>query len=136
MTTTIFDSRTLVSSESFEKVVRYVAREHYVHPRDARRIVEQALAFTQLCAENRGRRLAAPEDVSLGHWALILHTEVYAELCARLGGFLHYEPVSLGQQNADEVQETAALMRRAGLPVDEDLWNPEGSSFRDAGDCG
>jgi hypothetical protein len=122
------DPRSLISTELFEKLALRVEDEHDVHPSGAEKIVTQALAFLQACAENPGMHLAPPLEVDWGWHMFILHTKEYAAFCDRVAGrFIHHEPADGLQDGGEAIQRTAALMRRAGLPVDKDMWSPRGT---------
>ncbi|MGP3772734.1 hypothetical protein ACTWJ8_18100 [Streptomyces sp. SDT5-1] len=58
----------------------------------AGRIVEEAIKFVAACAKNPGSGLAPSRIVDEGWHALLLHSAPYADMCARLGGFVHHYP--------------------------------------------
>lgn len=94
----------------------------------AGRIVDEGLKFVAACATNPGLGLAPSRIVDEGWHALILHTQMYAELCERLGGegaFVHhspgYDPTSYDPPILDRTRETIAAL---GWEADAELWGP------------
>ncbi|TDD72137.1 hypothetical protein [Actinomadura rubrisoli] len=123
-----FDPRKYVSVETFDKLTKYLECENVMHPRNAQRVIEQAISLLKLRADNPDLRLTASFEVEMGLRACVLHTDEYARLCVRLGGFVHYEPPISDDRDEDDVQRTIARMRAAGLPVHDDVWTQGGSS--------
>jgi hypothetical protein len=91
----------------------------------AERIMRQALAFLTACARNPQASLTPSRSVDHGWHAFILHTREYAEFCDRVAGhFIHHEPEDPEEEHVmGRHATTADLMRRSGLPVDEELWS-------------
>ncbi len=54
----------------------------------------------------------------------LLHTRVYAELCDRIGGFVHHYPERPDptRHDADAPGRTVALIEEAGYTPDRELW--------------
>lgn len=92
----------------------------------AARIVAEALAFVDACAKPHSRGLRPSRTVDEGWHALILHTRVYAELCGRLGRFVHHvpEPPNPGRYDAGELERTQLAIATAGYRPDPLLWLP------------
>ncbi|WP_031085179.1 glycine-rich domain-containing protein [Streptomyces sp. NRRL WC-3549] len=94
-------------------------------PEMAARIVEEALKFVAACARNPATGLAPSRIVDEGWHALILHTAMYAELCGRLGTFVHhfpgYDPTNYDPPVIDRTRETIAAL---GYEADSELWGP------------
>lgn len=91
----------------------------------AGRIVEDALKFVAACAANPATGLAPSRIVDEGWHALILHTAMYAELCDRLGSFVHhfpgYDPTNYDPPIIDRTRE---LITALGYSPDPELWGP------------
>jgi hypothetical protein len=126
-----YDPESLIPAPLFARLAARVERDAHVDRERAERIMRQALAFLVACARNPDTPLAPSRDVDHGWHAFILHTREYADFCARLAGrFIHHAPE---EPDADRAQAmartdlTAELMRRTGLPVDEELW-PSGGA--------
>ncbi|MEW1722242.1 hypothetical protein [Streptomyces sp. NPDC093109] len=91
----------------------------------AGRIVEQALAFVATAAAFRDARIAPSPVVDEGWHALILHTLLYADLCARLGGdFVHHYPQRPEPSGYLQgvTEDTLATITEAGYTPDLELW--------------
>lgn len=122
---TVTIPRNLVTPRMFTRLTRRIMADHGADPATAERIMDQALAFLQVCAINPGAGLAPSDEVDKGWHAFILHTADYAEFCQRVAGrFIHHLPIEPGQENGGgaSLHATLAAMRTAGLPVDEGLW--------------
>lgn len=90
----------------------------------AGRIVEEALKFVAACSANPGGGLVPSRIVDEGWHALLVHTELYADLCQRLGGrFIHhapgYGPENYAPEILDRTREAIAVL---GWEVDPELW--------------
>lgn len=127
----LHDLETLVPAELFARLSARVERDAKVGRDRAERIVRQTLAFLVACARNPEIPLAPSKAVDHGWHAFILHTREYAEFCDRLAGrFVHHAPEDPGGERVDAVARNAAtteVMRRSGLPVDEELWDAGGA---------
>jgi hypothetical protein len=94
----------------------------------AGRIVEQGLAFVATSARFPDAPLAPSPVVDEGWHALILHTALYAELCDKLGKFVHHYPQRPEPSGYDPriTEYTVTTMADAGYPADMELWqSPE-----------
>ncbi|MER5441828.1 hypothetical protein [Streptomyces sp. NPDC002790] len=91
----------------------------------AGRIVEEALKFVTACAKNPGTGLAPSRIVDEGWHALLLHSAPYAELCERLGEFVHHYP-GYDPTNYDPeiLNRTRANIAALGWEADAELWGP------------
>ncbi|MEV6809827.1 hypothetical protein [Streptomyces sp. NPDC051132] len=90
----------------------------------AGRIVEEALKFVAACSASPGAGLVPSRIVDEGWHALLVHTEMYAGLCERLGGrFVHHAP-GYGPENYDPtvLDRTREAIAALGWDVDEELW--------------
>lgn len=90
----------------------------------AERIVCEGLKFVATAAEFRTVPIAPSRVADEGWHALILHTALYAELCGRLGGFVHHYPERPGTSRHDDeaMERTVALIEEAGYRPDAELW--------------
>lgn len=126
-TLTLDDIETLVPAGLFIRLTARVERDAKVDRERAERIVRQALAFLVACARNPRIALAPSKEVDHGWHAFILHTREYADFCARVAGhFVHHAPEDPGGGRVHAAARNAAtteVMRRTGLPVDEELWD-------------
>lgn len=90
--------------------------------------MDQALSFLSACAQHPTLHLAPPFEVDWGWHMFMLHTKEYAEFCNRVAGrFMHHAPADGLEDGGEAIQKTAAIMKAAGLPVDEDMWSPRGT---------
>ncbi|MFF8784194.1 glycine-rich domain-containing protein [Streptomyces sp. NPDC015125] len=120
-------ARSLLSEEQFAAVCSTIRTDNPdVEADDASVILEEALAFVAACATFPAARLVPSRVVDAGWHALILHTQVYAELCGRLGAFIHHRPEEPDPTRYDQdiMDRTMALIEEAGYSVDVDLWGP------------
>ncbi|MCB5167685.1 hypothetical protein LG634_22995 [Streptomyces bambusae] len=122
------DARKLLSTDAFESVTVTVAR---ANPDmlwgTAVRIAEEALKFVAAAATQSNGGLRPSRLVDEGWHALILHTSVYAQLCARLGRFVHHLPETPATKRHDpmKVDCTLAAIRAAGYEPNAYLWTLE-----------
>ncbi|MDJ0385864.1 hypothetical protein [Streptomyces sp. G-G2] len=133
-TTTARDTRSLLAETEFDGVTATVLDNNPgMTPELADRITLEALAFVATCAVNPGAGLAPSPVVDEGWHALILHTDLYARLCARLGVFVHHypeRPGATGGFRPDVIEYTLDTMRAAGFTPDLALWvGPTESPF-------
>lgn len=132
------DPRTLIAPELFERLTSRLAREKEISQADAANRVTQALAFLKASADNPGKHLAPPFPVDDAWHLFILHTKEYAAFCHRIAGrFIHHVPADGMPDDGEAIQATADLMRRSGLPVDDQMWAPQGTGCNNAchADC-
>lgn len=105
----------------------------------AERITEQGLAFVAACAATTGQNLKPSRVVDEGWHALILHTELYAELCENLGGrFIHHRPErpDVTRHDPEALDRTQAAIAACGYFVDTDLWSgPADGSITVSASC-
>ncbi|MFJ2189283.1 hypothetical protein ACIOJE_15230 [Kitasatospora sp. NPDC087861] len=114
----------LVSTTTFGSVVSTVlANNEGMTVEMAERIVREALAFVVTGARRPHLAMAPSRIVDEGWHALIVHTEVYSELCAREGVFVHHSP-GFDPDNFDPniLEQTQDAIRAAGFEVDPELW--------------
>ncbi len=142
MTTTVaaLDARSLLTPHDFTGVVATVLDNNPgMDPATAERIVVDALAFVATAARLPGEPMAPSRIVDEGWHALILHTAVYADLCERLGLFVHHYPErpDATRQKPGVLAHTLKLMRAAGYAPDPALWVlPAEGSIEVAAKCG
>jgi hypothetical protein len=124
---TLYDPETLVPAALFAKLAARVERDAEVDRERAERIMRQALAFLLACARNPEIPLSPSRAVDHGWHAFILHTRDYADFCGRVAGhFIHHAPEDPAGERAEAVarnERTVEVMRRSGLPVDDELWD-------------
>jgi hypothetical protein len=104
-------------------------------PRDlAERILDQALGYLKLAAEQPEGHYSPSPLVDIGWHTFILYTREYGNFCRELtnGRFIHHEPTDEeGVENLSSGPAgTMEAMRQAGIVVDEPLW-----AHMHAGDC-
>lgn len=89
----------------------------------AARIVAEGIKFVVAGAKSPTKALAPSRVVDEGWHALILHTQLYADLCARHGRFVHhhpgYDPENFDPNILARTQETIEL---SGYTIDVELW--------------
>ncbi|MFI5845826.1 glycine-rich domain-containing protein [Catenuloplanes sp. NPDC051500] len=93
------------------------------------RILDQALAFLGACAVTTTP--IGPSDlVDIGWHTLILHTEIYTDLCHRIAGrFIHHipdDPADTG--TSAPLTTTTAAITAAGYRIDLPLWTSSGTA--------
>ncbi|MFJ3834426.1 glycine-rich domain-containing protein [Streptomyces sp. NPDC090054] len=102
------------------------------------RIVVEALKFVAAGART-SVGIAPSRVVDEGWHALILHTALYQDLCARLGGaFVHHYPERPDTGRYDHAihERTADAIRAAGYEPDHQLWaGPEDDLVSVAAKC-
>ncbi|MER7520604.1 hypothetical protein [Streptomyces sp. NPDC126499] len=132
-------SRALLNDNQFINVRATILDNNPgMDPELASRILEQALAFLAAAAASPGDGLVPSRVVDEGWHALILHTSLYANLCAALGGFVHHVPERPDPARRGEasLRRTIAAMEAAGYEVDEQLWRgPDDSLVSVAASC-
>jgi len=119
------DPRDLLTGEQFTGVVNTVLGNNPgMAPGLAQRITAEALGFLAACAHDRQAPIAPSLVVDEGWHALILHTDLYARLCERLGGFIHHYPQLPDdtEHDPDTIARTVRLIELAGCTPDPELW--------------
>ncbi|MGW4507601.1 hypothetical protein ACWENO_23510 [Streptomyces sp. NPDC004436] len=118
-------ARDLLSADHFTIVTATLARRHPELGRVAaeQRIVE-ALRFVATMARGGADGLVPSGPVDAGWHALIGNTAIYAELCARLGTFVHHYPDVTGAEAPAPGwrKRTTAAIEAAGFDVRRELW--------------
>lgn len=136
----VLDPRALLSPDDFAGITDTVMDNNLgMSQQTAERIVMDALAFVAVAAANTGAAMAPSRIVDEGWHALVLHTSVYADLCGRLGGFVHHYPERPDptRQTSGALDETLALLRGAGYEPDAALWTvPLAGTISVAASCG
>ncbi|MFH8679977.1 glycine-rich domain-containing protein [Streptomyces lydicus] len=120
-------ARKLLTDDQFVAVRSTVQTDNPdITAEDAAAVVTEALAFVATCVLFPAASLVPSRMVDAGWHALILHTQTYAELCARLGGFVHHQPEAPDPTRYDQdvIDRTTALIEEAGYSVDVGLWGP------------
>jgi Uncharacterized conserved protein len=134
------NARALISDTLFGRLVAGVAKDHPEHAGLAERIVDQALVFLLACAALPDIALAPSRLVDYGWHGFIQRTVDYADICQRLGRFVHHVPIDEpGQGGGATVARTVLILRELGLPVDQELWTGsavcEGSGTGSCSQC-
>ncbi|MFD9338339.1 glycine-rich domain-containing protein [Streptomyces sp. NPDC060028] len=104
----------------------------------ASRIVVEALKFVAAAAKFPTVRIAPTREVDEGWHALILHTNLYESLTARLGRMVHHFPErpDPSRHDPDVLTRTVALIEQAGYTPDAELWvGPERPLVSVAANC-
>ncbi|MET9617146.1 glycine-rich domain-containing protein [Kitasatospora indigofera] len=117
--------RNLIDPGQFEGVVSTVLDNNPGMADElSRRIVTEALKFVATARMFPTVRVTPSNVVDEGWHALILHTNVYAQLCTRLGGFVHHFPERPDSTRYDgnALVRTVALIEEAGYTPDRELW--------------
>jgi hypothetical protein len=117
----------------WERLVARIAKENDCDACLAGRIMDQALGFLCLVAQDPDAQYSPSPVVDIGWHTIILYTREYAALCELLAGrFIHHAPLDEAGRayTKNGVSRTVAAMKVRGLAVDEDLWNGT------TGDCG
>jgi hypothetical protein len=119
-------ARSLLTEDQFSAVRATIETNNPgMAPETVDRILLQALAFVAACAVFPKARLTPSRVVDEGWHALVLHTKTYAELCGRLGAFIHHRPETPDPSRYDRavIDRTTAYIEEAGYSVDGDLWH-------------
>ncbi|MGW7367648.1 hypothetical protein ACWGI8_30560 [Streptomyces sp. NPDC054841] len=118
-------ARALLTDAQFNDVrATILGNNPGMEPELAGQILVDALAFVAAAASSPGRALVPSRVVDEGWHALILHTSLYHQLCARFGTFVHHLPERPDPGRHDEavIERTIAHIEAAGYSVDRDLW--------------
>lgn len=130
-----------LTEDEVDRVARLVVRDNEgVEGQEmAVEIIDEALKFMAAAAKNRkeGRRLRPSRIVDMGWHAIILHTEVNAQVCNKLGRFIHHRPEGPEtlRRDATALDETTAAIREAGYEPREYYWGARGDTEIKGGDC-
>lgn len=134
------DARSLLSPREFADVVATVRGNNPgMDETTAERIVIEALAFVATAAAHPGEPIAPSRTVDEGWHALILHTDLYARLCERLGAFVHHYPErpDESRQTGGILDHTVRLLAGHGHTADPELWTlPADGRVPVAAKCG
>lgn len=124
MSTTL-DARALVG-EHFPSLIKTVLDGNPDMSEDmASRIVSEGIKFVVACAQNPGTGMAPSRIVDEGWHALLLHSALYANLCAQFGAMVHHYPgYDPTHYDPEILDRTRTLIRAAGFDEDAELWRP------------
>ncbi|TJZ55627.1 hypothetical protein FCH28_09825 [Streptomyces piniterrae] len=129
----------LLTDEQFEAVRTTIADNNpEMHGLVAAAVLNEALAFVAACALFPEVRLVPSRTVDEGWHALILHTEIYAALCSRLGAVVHHRPESPDPSRHDAalIARTTSLIEEAGYSINPNMWRrPDDDRVRVAANC-
>jgi hypothetical protein len=125
MTTSVVrpSARALVSDDLFRRLTDRIIEDEGYGSHLAERIMEQALAFLDACAINKGTPLSPSKPVDVGWHTFLMYTKDYAEFCHRIAGrFIHHVPDDApGRSSAADVRSrTMAAVTRP--PADVPGW--------------
>ena len=122
-------ARDLLTPAAFEGVLATVMGNNPGMDRHtAARVTEEGLKFVAAAARFPAVNVRPSPLVDEGWHALILHTAVYAELCGRLGHFVHHRPdrpdapAPTAESDATAFLRSVALIEEAGFSADAELW--------------
>lgn len=136
---TTLTNKHLLDEELWERLVKRIMKDEDMERTLAERIMDQTLAFLQLCAaEPKGGYSPSPM-VDIGWHTFILYTRFYAEFCMKIGSqFIHHEPSDVPGVNypAGNIGRTVAALAKHGIKLDEQMWlnRNEGCSTYCSGD--
>jgi hypothetical protein len=119
------DTQTLLTHEQHGDVVATVLDNNPSMDQPiAHRIVDEALKYLATAATFPTAYIQPSRIVDEGWHSLILHTALYANVCEKLGGFVHHYPERPNPERHDEttMARTVALMEEAGHSPDRELW--------------
>ena len=143
MTATISDAtvgtelayKGLVDEQLWERLVNRIVKDESMERDLAERVMNEALGFLQLCANEPDGNYSPSTTVDVGWHTFILYTREYAAFCDRVAGtFIHHNPTDIpGMDYSDGMTpaQTMEAMRKYG-PVDDMLW----ASAADCNDSG
>jgi hypothetical protein len=120
----ILAQKNLIKEELWNRLVSRIVFEEAIARSLAERIMDQALAFLKLCAQNPDGPFSPSPLVDIGWHTFILYTREYASFCAKMGKFIHHEPydidgVDYGNEN---ISLTVNALREQHFMLDEPLW--------------
>jgi hypothetical protein len=123
MSSTALEARALIG-DKFASIVQTI---HDANPDTtagmADRIADQGIAFVVACAKNPGIGMAPSRVVDEGWHALLMHSALYRELCARFGTFVdHYPGYDPTHYDPEILDRTRILISMAGFEIDDELW--------------
>ncbi|MCI0688957.1 MAG: hypothetical protein L0Y54_17260 [Sporichthyaceae bacterium] len=120
----------LVTGELWDRLVDRIMHEEELDRSLAERIMNEALGFLRLVAQDPSQAYAPSSLVDIGWHTLVLYTREYAALCHRVAGrFIHHEPDDELDHQTGGCVRTVQALRAAGFPVDDQLWET-------SADCG
>lgn len=128
----VLDHRSMVSDELWARLTKRIQLDYGVTPEQASLIMDQALAFLKLAAENPGNGYSPSPEVDKGWHTFILYTREYAAFCETFaGGFIHHEPTDMEgvEYEGAGIARTVAAMKVRGIRVEDSLWEA-------SADCG
>ena len=134
----ILANKPLIDEQLWNRLVGRIVKDESVEHSLAERIMDQALAFLTLCAnEPRGHYSPSPL-VDIGWHTFILYTKAYAAFGEKMGGFIHHEPSDIEgvDYGTGNIARTVAALKARGISVDEPLWANTGHDCDSGGPCG
>jgi hypothetical protein len=122
------DPRTCVSTDVWEREVRLIMRDYEMDRDLAERTFGQTLAYLVTTAENPDVPMGPTPAVDKGVHSFVLDTPRYWDFCERYAGrYLHHIPHLPEERNGRPkvLHGTVQAIRRAGFPLDSELWNAQ-----------
>ena len=125
-------------------MVARIVKEHGFSEVAASAVLDEALVFMHLAANNPGSGLGPSPLVDIGWHTFILYTREYTDYCqAAFGRYLHHSPFNAEEQAtiARPVADTVKFMAEHGITYDADLWRirtaecTDGESACKTGEC-
>lgn len=117
--------RDFVSPETFERLVGRIVADEGIERPLAEEIMESALCFLVICANNPDGAFSPSPLVDIGWHAFILYTREYEKFCNGVAGrFIHHEPNDKpdAPQAPGGIQRTLDMMASYGITYNELLW--------------
>jgi hypothetical protein len=133
--------KNLVDEQLWERLVSRIIKDEDVERALAERIMNEALGFLELCANEPDGKHSPSATVDIGWHTFILYTREYAAFCQRdAGRFIHHEPTDVPGMDYTGANDSAYTMQvmLARGPVDKMLWTHAAdcnSSGCHGGDC-
>jgi hypothetical protein len=117
--------RSLVSGVTFDRLVGRIVKEEGFDRSVAEEIMEAAICFLVICAENPDESFSPSPIVDIGWHTFILYTREYAKFCNEVAGrFIHHAPNDMpdAPQTPGGLQRTIDHIVANGLPYNALLW--------------
>ncbi len=124
----------MIEEKLAERLIGRIMKDEEMPRELAERILDQALGYLKLAAEQPGGHFSPSPLVDIGWHTFILYTREYAMFCKKItdGRFIHHEPTDDDSvpNLSQGPYKTAEAMKKAGIVVDEPLW-----ACMHSGDC-
>lgn len=110
----------------WNQITRAIASKHHVTLPRAEQMLDGAIGFLQLCANNPEKQFSPSPAVDDAWHVFLLHTRLYAQFCHEvLGTFIHHDPCDESNEEsyAGLGEQTVAFMREHNVPFDPGVWH-------------